>query len=1162
MNQKIRKLLAIVLTLAMTVSAGISAYADVTNTVYVNDETKTIDDNITIVLTSEDDEYVALNAYSWEGDETNATVTGTVSIEKENGSVTAVDATAMGEGKTEVTTGDISAISSNQATGIYVDSDDGGTAIAVVGDVEAYGEKYGGNGADIYAYGEGSVTGFAAENIKAETTGLSTNASQQGIAQSTITGDINAGERGVYASAYTGGQTEAEVEGEINAGWQGIYASSEGTEETISEEEFEAVLDDLILIDQWNEYDEEGNLTYIHYLYEDSAGNTYWKHEYVEKDGSTWPYYTWINPQGGSVVVKVGGDLNVEGENASQLLYSYATSTDGSSEVTVGGNATLDNEAGDVWEDAIEVHAKEGGQSVTVIEGSVAANTTTGIYAESDGQGSETSVAVIGDLSISNEDSEYATAMCVDSTSEAFTYAAVYGDVTATNEYGSATGVYFQEAVNADVTAVVGGDLTVSAPEGYVQGIQLEDIAEEGSAIASVGGDITLFGGEDGGRAIYADVENAEATINVGGNVTIETENGYNYGINLNMDDNATVTANVEGDVTVINLQGSAFGVTADARNSEGTVTIGGDVVVSGGEDDRAQGIYGCAYTDSYEEEASDNEASLYIQTDGDMMVAGGEEAYGVVMYSSGDGAIAYASVGGDVAATADYYAVGVTASAYDEAITNVDISGDIVATADEYADGISARGGYEGSTNVWVDGGVTAVSDDYTTAIYAETYDDGLASVYVGGDVYAIGSEENTTGVLTYNDGGLVSVIVDGDVVSDGIGLDMNAQGYQLSESETNLTEVTVIGDVIAADTAASITLENDAATMDLLVDGTLSGEHAIVLSEQTVTDNLTLTVWEVVPNEDGNLVERLNEDGTYEADKETEKKIQYIIRMDQNVTTEGTTDYEGYDVANEGDTVVLKVNVPAGYVLDGAFNGTDTKVTLEKNEKGEYFLVVPKGGAVMLSVTMYKTEKAKKQDITDAVEKAAGENASVSIEIEKDPETKKYIVEVKPEDGAKEAELTLDKKAVNKLLENGASTIRMENAEGTTQADISVKELKAALDKAPGSELIIDMKEDTAPEMPADAAEKYDVVDGGIDVIKIVLKDADGNETEVPNAKVTLKIQVEYQEGMKIMYIDAAGNATDAETEWIAATDGQPGYAKVVYAGYGAYLPVMPKK
>ena len=1160
MNQKIRKLVAIVLTLAMTVSAGISAYADVTNTVYVNDETKTIDDNITIVPADED-EYVALSAYSWEGDETNASVTGKITIEKENGSASGVDATAQGEGKTEVTTGDVSATSDISATGVYVSSYDGGTAIAVAGKVEAEGEMYNGTAAAVYAHGEDSVTGFGAESLSADN-GLSTYSSEQGIAQTTITGDINAKEQGIYAGAAIGGQTEAEAEGDVNAGSQGIYASSEGTEETISEEEFEAVLDDLTLIDQWNEYDEEGNLTYIHYMYEDSAGNTYWKHEYVEKDGSTWPYYTWINPQGGSVVVKVGGDLNVEGENASQLLYSYATSTDGSSEVTVGGNATLDNEAGDVWEDAIEAHAKEGGQSVTVIEGSVVANTTTGIYAESDGQGSETSVAVIGDLSISNEDSEYATAMCVDSTGEAFTYAAVYGDVTSTNEYGSATGVYFQEAVNADVTAVVGGDLTVSAPEGYVQGIQLDDIAEEGSAIASVGGDITLFGGEDGGRAIYADVENAEATINVGGNVTIETENGYNYGITLNMDDNATVTASVDGDVTVTSLEGSAIGVSADSGNSDGTVTIGGDVVVNS-DGFYAQGIYGCAYTDSYEEEASDNEASLYIQTDGDMMVAGGEEANGVVMYSSGDGAIAYASVGGDVAATADYYAVGVTASAYDEAITNVDVSGDIVATADEYATGISAWSGYEGSANVWVDGGVTAVSEDYgTTGIYAESYDDGLTSVYVGGDVYAIGSEENTTGVYTYNDGGLVSVIVDGDVVSDGIGLDMNAQGYQLSESETNLTEVTVIGDVIAADTAASITLENDAASMDLLVDGTLSGEHAIVLSEQTVTDNLTLTVWEVVPNEDGNLVERLNEDGTYEADKETEKKIQYIIRMDQNVATEGTTDYEGYDVAHEGDTVVLKVNVPAGYVLDGAFNGTDTKVTLEKNEKGEYFLVVPKGGAVMLSVTMYKTEKAKKQDITDAVEKAAGENASVSIEIEKDPETKKYIVEVKPEEGAKEAELTLDKKAVNKLLENGASTIRMENAEGTTQADISVKELKAALDKAPGSELIIDMKEDTAPEMPADAAEKYDVVDGGIDVIKIVLKDADGNETEVPNAKVTLKIQVEYQEGMKIMYIDAAGNATEAETEWIAATDGQPGYAKVVYAGYGAYLPVMPKK
>ena len=149
--------------------------------------------------------------------------------------------------------------------------------------------------------------------------------------------------------------------------------------------------------------------------------------------------------------------------------------------------------------------------------------------------------------------------------------------------------------------------------------------------------------------------------------------------------------------------------------------------------------------------------------------------------------------------------------------------------------------------------------------------------------------------------------------------------------------------------------------------MDGTLSGKtQSVLVSEETVSDDLTLTVWEIKANEDGNLVERItefDEDGEVaatEADKTIEKKIQYIIRIEPTqtgiITTKGTTQYEGYNVAHEGDTVTLKVNVPEGYSLKNAFNGTDTKVQLLQDENGEYYLVVPRGGAVMLSVELEK--------------------------------------------------------------------------------------------------------------------------------------------------------------------------------------------------------------
>ena len=106
------------------------------------------------------------------------------------------------------------------------------------------------------------------------------------------------------------------------------------------------------------------------------------------------------------------------------------------------------------------------------------------------------------------------------------------------------------------------------------------------------------------------------------------------------------------------------------------------------------------------------------------------------------------------------------------------------------------------------------------------------------------------------------------------------------------------------------------------MIVDGTLSGENqSVLVSQNTIDDNLTLTVWEIKANKDDNLIEREHADGPVTGDKELEKKIQYIIRIEptqtEYITTQGTTTHEGYDVAREGDTVTLKVNVPAGYSL-----------------------------------------------------------------------------------------------------------------------------------------------------------------------------------------------------------------------------------------------------
>ena len=91
----------------------------------------------------------------------------------------------------------------------------------------------------------------------------------------------------------------------------------------------------------------------------------------------------------------------------------------------------------------------------------------------------------------------------------------------------------------------------------------------------------------------------------------------------------------------------------------------------------------------------------------------------------------------------------------------------------------------------------------------------------------------------------------------------------------------------------------------------------------------------------------------------EEFEKAIMYIIRLEQpkkggTLSTVGTTQSNGYDTAHEGDTVTLKVNVKKGYKVVAAYNGTDQKVQLVQDAKGDYYIVVPKGGGVTLSVAL----------------------------------------------------------------------------------------------------------------------------------------------------------------------------------------------------------------
>lgn len=168
--------------------------------------------------------------------------------------------------------------------------------------------------------------------------------------------------------------------------------------------------------------------------------------------------------------------------------------------------------------------------------------------------------------------------------------------------------------------------------------------------------------------------------------------------------------------------------------------------------------------------------------------------------------------------------------------------------------------------------------------------------------------------------------------------------------------------GNITAKD--AGIVLEGGG-KFDILVAGTLKTQGTPILIDKTVDpDNVSITVWKIEEpvqaggkNEKHVVLEgKLGEtQAVTNASKKVEAGIRYIIKIEPSqeklINLEGTEQSHGYNTAKEGETVTLKISVPDGYKLIGAYNGDGDKVPLKKDDHGNYYVVVPKAGGVYLS-------------------------------------------------------------------------------------------------------------------------------------------------------------------------------------------------------------------
>ena len=480
---------------------------------------------------------------------------------------------------------------------------------------------------------------------------------------------------------------------------------------------------------------------------------------------------------------------------------------------------------------------------------------------------------------------------------------------------------------------------------------------------------------------VYADEENASATVNVTGSVVAEGEGGSIVYVGV---DGGDATVSIGGDASLKATGDDVYASGVDsyisAESGTSNVSIGGDLDVSGSS---AEGVsvYNRDSREEWNSETGETEytpiesssAENTVTVGGNITASGENNATGVGA-TSAIGATATVEVGGNVSAEGDD-ATGVRTEAFKEGTTSVKVGGDVTASGEDNATAVNASSTEGSAVTVEVGGNVSA-EGDYAAGVHAYAGDESKTSVTVGGDVTAEGKD--ATGVTAYAaDGGEASVTVEGNVSAKLEESGFGAAAVWASAYEGGSADVHVVGDV---DGGIALSTYGDSCEIKVTVEGTVSGEDAAVTvyPGNNNSDEVTLLLWKAELNENGNVVEayqydledfpeemreeveKANEENAADAAK-VEDNILYIIKLEQlseggELSVSGTEKVDGFDVAKEGDNVILKIAIADGYKLNGAYNGLGEKVALLQDSNGDYYVIVPKGGGVYLSADVSK--------------------------------------------------------------------------------------------------------------------------------------------------------------------------------------------------------------
>ncbi|MCR5737562.1 MAG: Ig-like domain-containing protein [Eubacterium sp.] len=446
------------------------------------------------------------------------------------------------------------------------------------------------------------------------------------------------------------------------------------------------------------------------------------------------------------------------------------------------------------------------------------------------------------------------------------------------------------------------------------------------------------------------------------GNVTVENADyAVSVVVNGSNNENKDASVIVDGNVNYKMLQGgwNNYAVSSTASSGNASVEVKGDVLA----------------------EAASYLAAIYaenstIKVGGSVSVKGNESSASAIDLCGGN-----IQVGGNVKAEGKY-ADGINTYAYSPENPQTLIT-KIVGGIDVQGENSSGLRVGSGLHQVSVGKGITSMSNGTAEYDSAEgiTVNSiwGTSTIDVTGDVTVKSTNKNATGIqlsqLTEGDSmdepAKSTIKIHGNLNADGDGIQTNMymndkKADILVEKELNAKGTAVI-----------------CKDMPVMVLG-----DRVPLQEEVNAPkyNVNLTVWKASLNEKGNVAEVEKGEFGYIGDvvrkgklgisRETVERtaakdfeannINYIIKTEQptqggkiSVVTEKGKALEksfGYEVAKEGEKIVLKANLNSGWKIANAYNG---KEKLPKDANGNYYLVVPKGGGVSLSVDLKQGQK-----------------------------------------------------------------------------------------------------------------------------------------------------------------------------------------------------------